>query len=326
MDRQQAGQIISQVPPVSVAAEQWEPLDSSQDWNGKTILCVRAGGYGDILLATPMLRELKQRWPKCRIVFSCHKNYACLLDGLAYVDQIAPYPLPVNDFPYDGIVWMGDVIEENPEAQKRHACDVIADRAGITLSDHALEFPVLKKEHCFDDIPRGEYKHRIGLQLAASAVARSLSNSTLAKIMLGLTDCQFFLFGLPGQFNIEDLPRIVNLSKNKLTFMQSACALQTCDLLIAPDSALFHVGGALGISTIGVFGPFPFELRKTSDCQHKIQGTAPCAPCFFHQQTTAFPLDQECFKVGKCSAMESISADNVIDMVRSLINDGQRSD
>ena len=99
MDRQQAGQIISQVPPVSIAAEPWKPLDASQDWNGKTIMVVRAGGYGDIMLATPMLRELKARWPKCRVVFSCHRSYACLLDGSPWVDAVAPYPLPVADFP-----------------------------------------------------------------------------------------------------------------------------------------------------------------------------------------------------------------------------------
>lgn len=322
MDRQQAGQIIAQVPPISVSAQPWKPLDATQEWNGKTIMVVRAGGYGDIMLATPTVRAIKQRWPKSRVVFSCHKQYACLVDGSPWVDAVAPYPLPVNDYPFDGMVWLGDVIEDNPQAEERHACDVIAARAGIELSDRALDFPTLKStKHAFNDPPRGEYQWRVGIQLSASAAARSMSEQTLVKIMLGLNDCQILLFGHPGQTQLEDLPRVVNMSKRKLSFMQSAAAVQTCDLLIAPDSALFHVGGALGVPTIGVFGPFPFELRQTSDCQHALQGTAPCAPCFFHQQTTAFPIDQDCFKVGKCAAMESVTALMVIRKARELLNE-----
>ena len=34
------------------------------DWNGKRLLIHRFGGAGDLLFITPLLREIKERWPE----------------------------------------------------------------------------------------------------------------------------------------------------------------------------------------------------------------------------------------------------------------------
>lgn len=293
-------------------ADPWQPLDASQDWNGKTILVMRGGGIGDLMMATPMLRELKRRWPACRVVFSCHPQYAPVLEGNPNVYEIAPYPLPLPNYPHDAIVWLGDVIEENEEANKRHACKVIADRASVKLESLQLDAPKIDKEWAARTYPPSTWQKRLGIQLSASAACRSISADVLAKVMLLLHDWQIILLGSPGESTMEDLPRIVNTSKRKLTFLQSCAVANTCHVLLTPDSAMFHVGGALRVPTVAVFGPFDGELRKTNVCQHIIQGQAPCAPCFHHTSQTPFPIDGPCAKVGKCVAMHDVTAERIV--------------
>lgn len=318
MDRQQAGGIISQCPVGCVEADPWQPLDASQDWNGKTILVMRGGGIGDLMMATPMLRELKARWPSCRVVFSCHPQYAPVLEGNPHVDELAPYPLPIPNYPHDALVWLGDVIEENEEANKRHACDVIAGRAGVTLSSLQLTPPKIDKEFAQRVFPQSTWQRRLGIQISASAACRSIAPDVLAKVMLLLHDWQIVLLGSPGESTMEDLPRIVNASKRKLSFLQSCSVADSCHVLLTPDSAMFHVGGALGIPTVGVFGPFDGKLRQTSKRQHILQGRADCAPCFHHTSQTPFPIDKPCAKVGKCLAMQDVTAEQIVEKILEI--------
>ena len=65
------------------------PFDDTKDWNGKNILLVRAGGFGDIVLMTPIFRELKLRWPECKVSVACMAVYGAVLQHLPFVDESA---------------------------------------------------------------------------------------------------------------------------------------------------------------------------------------------------------------------------------------------
>ena len=61
------------------------PFDEAKDWNGKKILFMRFGGFGDIVELTPTLREVKKRWPGVEITVASMGDYATVLEGLPYV-------------------------------------------------------------------------------------------------------------------------------------------------------------------------------------------------------------------------------------------------
>ena len=44
-----------------------EKFNLNLDYNGKTICLLRGGGFGDLLMLTPLIRELKNRWSTCEI-------------------------------------------------------------------------------------------------------------------------------------------------------------------------------------------------------------------------------------------------------------------
>ena len=52
------------------------------------ILVVRFSSIGDVLLATPVLRALKRRWPGARVTFLTREHCAPLLEGNPHVEEV----------------------------------------------------------------------------------------------------------------------------------------------------------------------------------------------------------------------------------------------
>ena len=54
------------------------------------ILIVRAGAIGDTLMATPLVRAVRQTYPECRLVFLCSAAAHDVLRYNPHIDQIIP--------------------------------------------------------------------------------------------------------------------------------------------------------------------------------------------------------------------------------------------
>lgn len=58
------------------------------DWNGKKILVTSCGGLGDLVMFTPALRQLKEKFPSCHLTFLCRDHHRGILEGLPYIDRV----------------------------------------------------------------------------------------------------------------------------------------------------------------------------------------------------------------------------------------------
>lgn len=54
---------------------------------GKNIFITSCGGLGDLVVCTPALRRLKEKY-RCHITFLCQKKYEDVLKGLPYIDKV----------------------------------------------------------------------------------------------------------------------------------------------------------------------------------------------------------------------------------------------
>lgn len=52
------------------------------------ILVIRFSSLGDIILTTPVYKNLKNHWPNCRITVAVKEKYASILEGNIFVDQL----------------------------------------------------------------------------------------------------------------------------------------------------------------------------------------------------------------------------------------------
>lgn len=303
-----------------------KPFDETKDWNGKRILFMRVGGYGDLIMLTPVLREVRRRWPTATIHVSTMDCYSQVLKNLPFVDETIGYPVrtEVADS-YDAWVFFENAIENNPRAQKVQMSELFAEITGLTgITDFKPEYQPTKEEITWALVgfPRNPGVRRVCVQCTASAKARVYPHAQLSQVLTTLVKngWEVFLMGAEGEIGAQEVPGLRNLSGMKLTFRQSCAVINSADCVLAPDSALLHVGGALGIPAVGLYAPFPWELRtKHCPTTFALQGRGDCAPCFHHaRKNFEFPPHCPSAKRGVCEVLERIDPRTVVAKIEKM--------
>lgn len=318
-----------------------KPFDETKDWNGKSILLVRAGGYGDLVLMTPISREIKRRWPQAKVDVSCMQDYAQVLEHLPTVDRAVHYPVPVAEIDHhDAIIVFENAVEKNPRAHKIHMTDLFAEIAGLTAKEGTAgngghpALDVKKPDYVVTpneaiwltmQFPRQPGKRRLCLQGGTSALCRIYPSEQYDFIVkdLLLKGWEVFLMGAKHEINgVPDVPGLVNLTAFGATFRQSCAVINSADAFLGGDSALLHVAGALGIPAVGLYGPFLASLR-TAYCPttFAFQGKGPCAPCFHHPNATRknhFPADCPSRASKKCGVLADIKPKPIIQKIEQI--------
>lgn len=305
-----------------------KPFDESKDWNDRKIIIVRPGGFGDILFTTPALKEIKRRWPRAYVALCCFGRFQPIV-SLSYYDEIVPYPLSHDEADkFDAWIFLENVIEGNPEAEKLHAIDITAKRIGLTsLEDKKMDYSLTQEEvdWAAARYPRTD-KRRVGIQVEASAKTRTYPAALMVEVIMSLAKrgIEVYLLGDAYQVRVEMKDPVRNLMLEGLTFRQSVAAMATCDAVLGPDSVMIHIAGALDIPALGLYGPFPWALRTAyAKSITSIQGTSGCpiAPCFYHGGPKApnFPMDGPCHRTGKCEVLASIKPERVVSKLLSIM-------
>lgn len=313
------------------------PFDDSKDWNGKTIVIVRAGGFGDITLGiTPLARELKRRWPECKVVVSTMKPYAVVLKGLPFVDEAVIYPIEYEKFKqFDASIFLEGAVEHNPDAKKMHMADLFAKIAGLKdkpglaangghppLDDQTAAYVCTPGEMNWlvEMYPRTN-KRRVSMQVGASAACRVYPGNNWQEVIKEMLDrgWEVFLLGKRGEIRGDQpVENLYNLTDTETSFRHSCAVINSSDVFIGNDSALLHVAGALDIPAVGLFGSFLGSLRTAyAKNTFAIQATGRCAPCFHHANpgrgaSSGFPESCPSKEKGICEVLASIEPKRIV--------------
>lgn len=302
---------------------QTRPIDRSKDYSGKKILVVRQGGFGDLLFLTPAIRETKEKWPQCQIHVACFDRFAGAFANNEDV-TVVDYPVSAHKLSdYDAWVFLENTIEAGGRAETVHAVDLSAEAFGISsLSSGEMIYSVSEREVAWADgaYPRSS-SPRLGVQISASAKTRDYPFLQLIQVVRQMEQkgWEIYLFGSPGQLRERSTKSVRNLTLDGLSFQQAMAVLNTCDVVLGPDSALIHVAGALGRQAVALYGPFPSDLRtryaRTVSPITERSG-CPKAPCFFHGGPgTPFPKDGPCQKSGRCDALAAIEPKTIVERI-----------
>lgn len=312
----------------------------TEDWNGRSVLFQRSGALGDCLMVSPTLREIKKRWPDCKITFATLPQNKCILENNPDIDFVVSYPLDLDAFTrYDAYFVISDTINDgNPLTREKHAVDIILEMGGLETEDKELRYEITFEERsaAWARFPKGT-RSRIGVQLQASAISRTWPKSHIAEFTkLAIKEgFEVFWFAQPGATGAggstpPPFLTVIDRENLSLSLRESIAVLSTCDAILAPDSLFCHLGGALGIPTIGLFASFPSSLRtsyahsvKAIDGEPMRQGrnATPCNPCFHSIRPGQFlwPQGQPCSFSGRCEVLASITPEVVLKkLVRHL--------
>lgn len=101
------------------------------------------------------------------------------------------------------------------------------------------------------------------------------------------------------------------------SLMRTASLLSRCKLLVSNDTGIMHLGAALGVPTVGLFGPnsprywAPLGPRAT----YVYDTTLPCSPCL-NLYADRWPLNCSYHEKGRC--MSDITVESVISAVKRV--------
>ncbi len=295
----------------------------------KRILFIRFGGFGDLVLLTPVLRAAKASGAHVAVC-TMATHYGQAVQNLPFVDEIVPYPLPYDKaMEYDAWVFFENAIERNPRAREIHMTDVFAEIAGVAVTDKHPAYAVKASEAlwCEATYPRG-LKRRVAMQAGTSAACRTYPKPMLGQVAALLLGRGFEVVILGEKGDVKIPAKVPDgmliLCDAGLTFRQSSAVVNSCDAFVGSDSALLHVAGALDVPGVGLYGPFPWKLRTAySPSIFALQGQfrhAAC-PCFHHVNAAIgnrFPKDCPSGARGVCEVLESITPDRVAGKVEQV--------
>lgn len=331
-----AAELMIAFPNVGLRAVHFEQPQMTRVWHDDAtvdlkILIAGGLGYGDGIMLTPVLRELKKKYPCSVIHIACLPTFRPVFLNLPYVDGFAEWPLPKEEYAnYDQVHFL-ERFCDHPKAKTHHLTEVFADIVGIEVWEEACDYLPTdgEVEWAVKEFPRvmnlltKKPVKRIGIQVQASQRCRTYPTQSLRDVMnlLLKKGWEMYMMGRPGEFGCQEIAHIHDLSKYAPTFRQSAAFLKTCDAFLGPDSGFLHAAGAMEVPSVGLYGPFPWQFRTSQyPSVFSLQGVGECSPCF-HSPTKlqpAFPMNGPCAKAGHCTVLETITPERIVAKLEEL--------
>lgn len=255
-------------------------------WPNLRILVVRSGGLGDVFMVLPAIAALKERFPQAQIYFSTAPHHVRLLQGNPVLSGVFDIFGAYDEAPFGLVVDLGFWAEAARESNEVHRSLVFAHAFGLDdLDDYSFRYYVTgeEREAVSDSIP--EDRPLVALQVSGSISNRTPPvewQDTMADLLLD-RGYAIVVFGEERGTKWDDRAHILNrtgLPPLEILF----ATLERCAGIVAGDSGIMHAGNALGVPTVGLFGPIKPELRISAADQPRCRGVtgnveANCPAC-----------------------------------------------
>lgn len=290
--------------------------------DNRPTLIVRSGAIGDLLMLTPIFVDWATQTGEW-FNLCCFPHHFPLFDGNSDVRILEPYPLALREvYRFKQIVSLENTMELD---HTRHPTDIFRTALGIGSLD-LISYKPIYNVKVSEKLATQKYlfskRPNIALQLKASVGNRDYPLPHWLTVIQGLEERGWGVLLLGAKGQLPELPPhlrtpfIRDLSRAGLTIRESAAVLSQCNGLIGIDSAFLHFAHALDIPAIGLFGPFPWQIRSANAPLTKaISGTGECAGCCWHRHNgRIYPPGKPCStpQTGYCVVLASIPPARVV--------------
>ena len=266
----------------------FEVSDPKPLLEAKTGLLIRDVGLGDIMLLTPIAREIKKLNPGIKLDFMVPERYAGLLQGNPFINKvITSETLDIDKI--DTYQWFAKFNNCEFDVGKHgwmHRVDIFAHMVPEIprpITDRSLTYVVSPDDKSWArTLFPDSVKPLVGVVLTAHCVSRMLKRETHQAICQALLDkgIKLVIINHIPQNIIQEREGIKDMS-GKMSVRQLGAIIDRCDCLLTPDTGTFHIANAIGKSNAAYFGAINPELRITNPaCTHLVPNTpVDCFPC-----------------------------------------------
>jgi ADP-heptose:LPS heptosyltransferase len=291
----------------------------------KTIRILAAGGIGDVLLLTPVLKEIRRLRPTCRVIVYCrdrvrtevlarNPNVDAVrlispLDRFLHFTKILDgrylYFTKVTD---SGFIDYGQLGMLMPHIFYSHSISkIIGEVIGVNVSRTDVEIFLSGEEEA-----RGQ-KSLIGLTspvaISVTGVGSPNKNWPIEKwkaLVRSMSGVSFFQLGLPDEPLIEGV-----IDMRGLPLRESFARLKFASAFVGVDSGLAHAASGFNVPAIVLFGPTNPAVvghQRNTNIYHKAR----CSPCFDILLDAPCPYGRHC--------MHSITIEEVRTALTSILD------
>lgn len=268
----------------------WHPYDISIDLTNKSLLVQRASGFGDMLWMSAVLKYIKDKYPSCKIGYSCSFDYVPILRLIPNIDKVVPIPVQASQLKnYDYHLSFMDSVENRlGEETDENSYEAFYKTLGAADVSDEYKRPYVK-DITTKDIGKGPI---VGIQPLAQSQIRDLPRPLVIDFIKEMNKRGYhvIMFTNKNEHRLIDLRNVVKDLNVSCSFEHSkdgdiydSCkVLKSCEWLLTPDSAFAHIGPALGVKTISIYGPFAAESRMKYYLNNWAIDTRPSCRCRLH--------------------------------------------
>jgi ADP-heptose:LPS heptosyltransferase len=262
------------------------------DKNQDPIILVRrtTPGIGDILMITPAIAALKEKYPDKRIEVACQKYLWPALKNNPDIYKVIDCAGNINHKRYYAIIDLSSPCARYESARVASGKEVQKSRAEIFAEASGV------RENLTNLKPR--YTVTLDEKTWAEDFLKKTVTSNKPKVAIGLRSAEMYrnwpekyftdLFNtLQPHFEIV----LIDHSREHIfenvidacgfPLRKSIAILEQCDGLITVDTSLLHFGAALDKPTVAIFGPIDYKPRcKGYDKVTVMKADIDCIPCW----------------------------------------------
>lgn len=282
-------------------------------------------GIGDVLLTTPIIRELKRKFPISEIHYLAHKYNYQILIGNTDIDKIIISQKDLLENYTYHLTLERKLEDYSIQRNREHRLDSLAKLFNVELEDRKLvlnldyeEIQEIRKKYIINN-----RKKNIVIAYKSSSKYRDWPMTSfyeLAKILQ--YKYNVYLVDRSRENYFDSLQICKNLSG--ILDVRELCSIIYCsDLVITLDSAALHIAGALDKKCVVLMGTIKYNLRCKyySNCydlsEFKRNNCVVKEGDCFDLQCGEFRY--KCFNKGKCEVIYAIQVDDVIKLVNRIM-------
>jgi len=237
--------------------------------SGETLkICIARtkGGIGDVLMTTPLLKAIKQRYPECHLTYATDFKYAGgalkeMLENNPYIDDLIPFQGVRKDrfHLYSDITSVG-LSRERKNLPPINRIDMFAEYVGIKLIDPVPTYVVKPEEKAWANTmikkwTKGKPAKVVTLHVSSVDQRRNWPVKNFQEVVSRITakypDVFFIVFDQHkrGSWGLKN-----SYNASAYDLRSKAALISASHLFLGPDSGLLHIAGALEKDIVSLFG------------------------------------------------------------------------
>jgi ADP-heptose:LPS heptosyltransferase/GT2 family glycosyltransferase len=281
---------------------------------GTKILIRRDGAIGDVLLTTPVIHALKNKYPESVISVTTEHGYV-FRDNPEVSFSLPKEHRWIRDEFYDIFYDLNLAYENSPE---KHIVQAYADVCGITIQDWHLRLYTREQDTNFAEsiLKDGDW---IALHLRSLGWPGKEWPSYKFNRLSAMLRKNGRKVVLIGDGSSDPVPNDCDL-RGKTTFHRLAAVIKKSKILVGGDSLPLHIAQAVGTPVVGLFGDTFSDKRLIPGSKaigiFAAKDRVPCLGCHHKKEPPQV--------IGTCDrpssyCMEYLSHEDVLKAVESIL-------